>query len=308
MHTPKKRSIWLLPVVAVSFLQLTACKRESSADAPITGQTQTVTQAPGGMTPMVNPAPAPSGPLKYALIYKAPGWAGIAVMNGIPVTLFGGMDGAIPVTEWTQNGDNEVWVVAQAAEGTKDPMQFQIASSVSDNYSNLRPEAPPGTIPVPDKTGLMRAAVHFKSNNTAEFVWQKAATVDPLSTEDQKAITDYCEKFLQAFRDKNRDAVLELSTTVSSIKAKSMGISMDQAKANDSKLLDDVFANAADIKVIDKTGIQVRTLPRGVIVFPSKVDGVTHLVSITDKTDPKRSLNFDAVVLCKIDGQWIRVN
>lgn len=246
--------------------------------------------------------------VRHVLLYKAGGWKGVLAVNGIPVDLIMSPEGAIPITEWTQTGQNELAIVAQKEADTKEPFQFQVCTATSPDMKDIKPDSAPVAIPVPTDGPAAIGSAAFQAPPRDEWPWQKAVALENITPDDQKEIQDVFMRFCLAFQNRNVDDVLNVITVGSKIKAQALGITYEQARANDRAMLEKIFANATNINIINPNDAQVRPFARGVMVFPVNLDGSMHLVNIDDKNDPNNSYIFDFLTLCKIDGKWVRVN
>jgi hypothetical protein len=233
----------------------------------------------------------------------------VLVVNGIPVDLILSPSGGIPITEWTQSGENEVEVVVQSQPDTREPFQFQVCSATTPDGKDIKPEANPVQIPVPPPPhDTTKGTTVFQAAPRDPWVWQNAAIIDQLTEQDQQEINNIFLRFCNAFLKKDVNEVLAVTETGSTIKARALGLTVEQARTNDRNVLEQIFANAANIHVINPSAAQVRPFRRGVMIFPTQLDGSMHLVYIDTNTEPKQNYIFDFLTLCKIDGKWVRVN
>lgn len=252
--------------------------------------------------------PAPPS-VRHFVLYQANGWKGVLVVNGIPVDLMVSPQGGIPITEWTQTGANEVAVLVQSDESTRDPFQFQVFAGTAVDGSDMKALGPPVAIAVPvGPDNTTTGATTFQAPPRADWPWQRATIVSEPTPQDAQEITTIFQRFCNAFTNKNIDEVLSVLSTSSAIKSRALGITEEKARQNDTELLQKIFATSGNVYVIKAENAQMRNFGRGVIIFPKALDGSMHLLHIEDKTDPKKSYIFDFISLCKIDGKWVRVN
>lgn len=251
--------------------------------------------------------------VRHLIIYQPQGvWRGILIVNGIPVQLLNNPQGGpVSITEWVQSGANEVAIIAQCDDFTQVPFQFQVFSYTMADASDAKPLGNPvGIAPPAGGSAESAAAVaSFQAPPRDPWPWEKATVLTgPPSDQDTIEINAVFKQFCDAFTNKNVDSVLNVLSTGTSIKHRTLGITQEQARNNDAEMLKKIFAESGGVYTIKPELAQLRPFARGVMISPQQIDGSMHLLTIENKVDVAKSNVFDFMTLCKIDGKWVRVN
>lgn len=254
-------------------------------------------------------APPPPPPaVKHMVLFQAPGWKGVAVVNGIPIGLIGGGQGGIPITEWTQTGNNEVAVVVQNDPNVIEPFQFQMATYSAQDASDIKALTQAVVVSPPPEGQAGAGMVSFQAPPREDWPWQRAMPVAELTDQDQREIQVVFDRYCNAYKTRNVEELLNVMSTRAAIKGRAIGLKPEDARRNDATELQRLLAAHNEVFVIESTQALVRPFGKGVIIYPMTLDGSLHLIYINNKINPNESFAIDSFTLCKIDGQWVQVN